>query len=392
MADRYLRIRELGWDTNRLQKAKVLVVGAGALGNEVLKNLALLGVGNIWVVDMDHIESHNLTRTVLFRESDIGFSKAEVAAQRIREINPAIQIIPIVRSIQESLGIGFFMEMDVVFGCVDNVQARIDINRYCYQAGVLFIDAGMRKLDGDVKVFGEAYKVCFDCLVTRQMRDEAWRRYSCLKLRSRTDTLSIPTSPTISSIMAGFQVQIAIKYLHQAPIPLDCRISVLGYIDDMHVTKLSPNPNCPTHNMYELINKSELMNLPLRSDTTTVGELLQAVKQNLAQDATIQLDYDLITYFYCPEHDFKLPLIRRRGFIYADEVECPHCKENGMPNAYLLMQEHFINQLNGKEDPEFLQLTLSQIGIPFFHVVCASTFSENALKYQYFILTGDRNG
>ncbi len=390
MADRYQRIRELGWDTKLLQRAKVLVVGAGALGNEVLKNLALLGVGNIWVVDMDSIESHNLTRTVLFRESDIGESKAMVAAKRIKEIEPELNVYPIVKSIQEALGLGFFMDMDVVFGCVDNVQARIDINKYCYQTGVLYIDAGMRKLDGDVKVFGKSYKVCFDCLVTQQMRDEAWRRYSCLKLRSRSDVLSIPTSPTISSIMAGFQVQIAVKYLHHAPIPLDSRIAVLGYIDDMHVTRLSPNPQCPTHKLYDPIDQNELIVLPIRSETATVAELLNAVKQEMGKDAVIQLDYDLVTHYFCPEHHYRLPLIRRRGYVFADEVECPHCKAQGLPHAYLLMQEHFVNQLNGNEPPDFLQLTLAQIGIPLYHILTASTFANNALEYRCFLIGGDK--
>ena len=63
----------LSWfDTERVRNARVLVVGAGALGNEVLKNLALFGVGNIYVVDYDTIEYSNLTRSILFREEDAG--------------------------------------------------------------------------------------------------------------------------------------------------------------------------------------------------------------------------------------------------------------------------------------------------------------------------------
>src|SRR5690348_7153428 len=69
------------WDQSLLQKARVLVVGAGALGNEVIKNLALLGIGNVVIADMDKIELSNLSRSILFRESDEGKSKAECAAR-----------------------------------------------------------------------------------------------------------------------------------------------------------------------------------------------------------------------------------------------------------------------------------------------------------------------
>ena len=83
--DRYSRLRLIAWwDQERLARAKILVVGAGALGNEVLKNLALLGIGTTYVVDFDTIEPSNLARSVLFRVADRGRSKAEVAAERAR--------------------------------------------------------------------------------------------------------------------------------------------------------------------------------------------------------------------------------------------------------------------------------------------------------------------
>ena len=130
MSDRYKRITELGWQRAVLQKATVMVVGAGALGNEVLKNLALLGIGNILVVDMDTIESHNLTRTVLFGKADIGKYKAEVAVKRVNEIDENVNIRAFVGSVQSVFGMGVYKDCDIVFGCLDNIQARIDINRY----------------------------------------------------------------------------------------------------------------------------------------------------------------------------------------------------------------------------------------------------------------------
>src|SRR6185295_4128458 len=86
-SDRYSRLRLIGWwDQERLRAARVMVVGAGAIGNEVLKNLALLGFGYLFVVDFDTIEASNLSRTVLFRPEDVGRSKALVAAERVRAL------------------------------------------------------------------------------------------------------------------------------------------------------------------------------------------------------------------------------------------------------------------------------------------------------------------
>src|SRR5689334_15768239 len=96
--DRYSRLRLIAWwDQSKLGKSTMLVVGAGALGNEVVKNLALLGIGRIFLVDFDTIEPSNLARSVLFRSADKGRSKAEVAAERARELNPDVNIIPLHR-------------------------------------------------------------------------------------------------------------------------------------------------------------------------------------------------------------------------------------------------------------------------------------------------------
>ena len=83
------------WDQKRLTNAKILVIGAGALGNEIIKNLALLGIGNIIVVDFDKIEPSNLSRSVLFRERDRGRFKAEVAAERAKDLYPDLKIKPL---------------------------------------------------------------------------------------------------------------------------------------------------------------------------------------------------------------------------------------------------------------------------------------------------------
>ena len=111
----------LSWfKKDKVKNARVLVAGAGALGNEVVKNLALFGVGHIYVVDFDQIELSNLTRSVLFREDDAynHAYKAEVVAKRAMEINPQIKVTPIVGNLFSEVGFGIYRMVDVVIGCL----------------------------------------------------------------------------------------------------------------------------------------------------------------------------------------------------------------------------------------------------------------------------------
>src|SRR6266849_5081230 len=94
--DRFSRFSLIGWwDQEKLRAARVLVIGAGALGNEILKNMALLGFANTVVVDLDSIEASNLSRSILYRASDIGRRKADVAADAVRDIFPEARVHPI---------------------------------------------------------------------------------------------------------------------------------------------------------------------------------------------------------------------------------------------------------------------------------------------------------
>ena len=100
---------QLSWfRQEQLERANVMVVGCGALGNEVLKNLTLFGVGHLTVVDFDTVEPSNLTRSVLFRraDADAGREKVAVVAERIREINPTVSVLPLLGDICHDVGLG----------------------------------------------------------------------------------------------------------------------------------------------------------------------------------------------------------------------------------------------------------------------------------------------
>ena len=203
------------WDQNKLKASKVLVAGAGALGNEVLKNLALLGIGNITVIDFDTVSITNLTRSVLFRESDVGLPKVEVARQRVLEINPEIAIQAIHGDLEFDLGIGDVREHDVIIGCLDSVNARWAINQLAYRAGIPWINGGIGVAEGEVSFFDPSTEAaCYECSISHQMWERRNQRYSCQGMKRNIPEAAMPTTATIASIVGAMQVQQALLYIH----------------------------------------------------------------------------------------------------------------------------------------------------------------------------------
>lgn len=117
------------WQQEVVRNATVLVVGAGALGNEVLKNLALMGIGNLIIADFDTIEDSNLSRSVLFRAGDNGRRKVDIAAAAVKELNPDVGVKAWHGDINFEMGLGVFRHVDAIVGCLDNREARLSLNR-----------------------------------------------------------------------------------------------------------------------------------------------------------------------------------------------------------------------------------------------------------------------
>jgi len=204
------------WNQDKLTRAKVLVVGAGALGNEVLKNLALIGVGSITVIDFDTVSITNLTRSVLFRESDVNQPKVEVARRMILEINPDISVRAIQGDLEFDLGIGNVREHDIIIGCLDSVNARWAINNMAYRAGIPWINGGIGVVNGEISFFDpNTDAACYECTITDRMWKRRNQRYSCQGLKLDIPEESMPTTATIASIIAAMEVQQALLYLHQ---------------------------------------------------------------------------------------------------------------------------------------------------------------------------------
>lgn len=148
----------------KLNNAKVLVVGAGGIGCELLKNLVLSGFKTIHVVDLDTIDVSNLNRQFLFRSQHVGQPKAVVASQAALEFNPTVQITPYHGNIKtHQFGMDFFSQFDLVFNALDNIDARRHVNRLCLATDVPLIESGTTGYLGQVSVIKKGETECYEC-------------------------------------------------------------------------------------------------------------------------------------------------------------------------------------------------------------------------------------
>ncbi|MBR2505981.1 MAG: ThiF family adenylyltransferase, partial [Bacilli bacterium] len=207
----------LSWfKKEKVKNARVLVAGAGALGNEVVKNLALFGIGQIYVVDFDRIEISNLTRSVLFREEDAynHSYKSEIVAKRAMEINPQIKVVPIVGNLFSEVGFGIYNSVDVIIGCLDSRIARYLLNRLAMRAGKTWIDGSIENMTGVVRVYTPGIS-CYECGLSREEFNNIMLRTGCADVvRMQGNAGRVATTPISASIIGAMQVQEAMKIIH----------------------------------------------------------------------------------------------------------------------------------------------------------------------------------
>jgi len=359
------------WEREKVTQAKALVVGAGALGNEVIKNLALMGIGYLYIVDFDVIEAANLSRSTLFRESDSGRRKAEVAAARAKEINPDIHVQYLHGDITTRLGLGVIRRMDVIIGCLDNREARLALNRFAYWMNKPWVDGAIQELLGLVRVFVPGQGACFECSLTEQARRDLAVRYSC-PLFARQNVLlgKVPTTPTIASIIGAMQAQEALKLLHGLPVEAGKVIHFNGMTNEMHTSAYRAREDCESHWTY-----GDISELPMRAETTTLKDILRIARADLGAEATLELDQELILSLDCPQCKNTTPVLQPMADVTFEAAHCPSCGT--------LREARLTHVITGEEN--FLNRSLASLGIPKLHILRALNQNE----YRFYELTGD---
>lgn len=148
----------------RLGRAKVLVVGAGGLGSPALTYLAAAGVGHLGVVDFDTVEESNLHRQTLYTTGDVGRQKTSVAAERLQEINPHVEITTYERRLDATNAEDLLAAFDLVLDGTDTFATRYLVNDASVLTGTPNVYASVSRFDGQASVFGASGGPCYRCL------------------------------------------------------------------------------------------------------------------------------------------------------------------------------------------------------------------------------------
>ncbi len=198
---------------SRIRDMSVAIAGAGAIGNELAKNLAMLGIGRQVIIDYDRVEESNLNRAIFFREEDIGRNKAEVLAERLNEIYPLTETLAIGDRL-EAIPLGVFIDSDAILSGLDNALSRIYLSQISRKYRIPLIDGGIIGSQVRVQTYIPPDSPCPACaLPPGNYGNLAGLRNPCAPAAEEAKVPSLPTSASLAaSIQAQELVKVALGY------------------------------------------------------------------------------------------------------------------------------------------------------------------------------------
>ncbi|MDY3113321.1 MAG: HesA/MoeB/ThiF family protein [Helicobacter sp.] len=217
----------------KLKAAKVLVVGAGGLGSPVLYYLAAAGIGSIGICDGDVVDLSNLQRQILHRTQDIDINKAESAAQKIRALNPSVNIEMFKEKLIPQNIFEIIKNYDLVIEAVDVLNAKFLINDACVMAKIPLVRASALAFSGQIMSVNPGVSACYSCLFDTPPK------------------IAMPTSASVGILGAAaglfgtLEANEAIKIITGVGIPLfDCLLTCDIRSMDFRKITIRRNPNC----------------------------------------------------------------------------------------------------------------------------------------------------
>jgi molybdopterin/thiamine biosynthesis adenylyltransferase len=192
----------------RLRSASVLLAGAGAIGNETAKNLAMLGVGRIQIADRDRVEMSNVSRMIFFQPKDLGKNKAEALAENLHAKYPFVATSAY-RGELESMPLKHYLDSQVVISGLDNAISRIFLTQTCRKYSIPLVDAGIIGLTGRVHSYIPPDQTCPICLFPpNQYANIVGLRNPC---EAPADQPAVPSFATSISLVSSILAQESVK-------------------------------------------------------------------------------------------------------------------------------------------------------------------------------------
>jgi molybdopterin/thiamine biosynthesis adenylyltransferase len=366
----YSRLQPTAFSRDQMVAIRAVVVGAGALGNEVLKNLALLGVGGLLIVDRDHVEPSNLTRSIFFCIPDIErhfknrTAKAELAAQRIRETNPDVSVDCFVGEIGD-FGLGRLRRANLIFGCLDNEVARMELSWACSRLNRRLVDGGlglMNSSSGMVSLFNGSEGPCYACRKGSERRSQLLqelhgREDPCwLKERQGEQHGFIATTPLMASMVGALQVEAGLRSLQtrrEGTGGIAYRIAVHP-APELQILEFERSPSCPLHEPDSLLSEIQEFEGALSSEWTPA----RLFRELGVDGCYLSLDWPLTVRAVCRTCSFEWrPMMRRARFR---NQHCPGCGSGEVAEIEVLSRIEV--------DSSWSEYTFLELGLPLGHI------------------------
>jgi len=241
---RQVMLEEIGFEgMEKLRSAKICVVGAGGIGNPVVTQLVAMGVGKLRIVDRDVIEITNLHRQHLYIEEDIGRVKVEAAADRLRKMNPGVEIEPVPTSVTKYTAESIVQGFDLVIDALDSVDARYALNDACIKYNIPLIYAGALGMLGSVTTIIPNKTACLRCL------------FPALNEEEMPACSTEGVHPSILYLVGGIQVSEAVKIITGQQPTL---VNKLMYVDlnelSFEKVQIARQDECPSCGTTRTIN------------------------------------------------------------------------------------------------------------------------------------------
>jgi hypothetical protein len=336
-----------------LKTERFAVIGAGALGNEVIKLLCLLGLKNLIVIDPDTVEESNLARSVFYREPGcIGTKKAQSIADVAKRLYPDTQIIPICSEVAD-VGSAILASSRLWFSCVHSELARTEIAYLSTRLRIPVVDGALGLPDrskGHVSWFPPT-GACFGCGLP------AGRRRELLSVLDTTTSPcgeiigdgSFPSTPTMASIIGGIQVEVGFRsFFDCVPEAFTVQLS-LGPDPRLDVIRRKRTEACPFH----WVNSGR--NRPLKTATITVESFLGEAKADSGTSPFVLLDWPVCVQAACRDCQFTWAPMCRIA-VFRRTAVCPQC------NGRSILELKSIRAI--ESGSEWASLPFAAFGVP----------------------------
>ncbi|MBQ8618897.1 MAG: ThiF family adenylyltransferase [Clostridia bacterium] len=387
-----------------LRQGKILVVGAGATGNEVLKNLALVGANYVFICDMDHISTSNLSRTVLFSADDVGKRKANVAAQRFVAMNIDHGCADSFDGdVCYSLGEGFISQFDVVIGCTDNVQTRLFLNHVCMMLEIPYVDSGINGFDFALFTSsGRADCSCYACTMSENDEKRFMERVrnSCdVTRRHAAEMGHVPTIVLSAAGVGAYAASDAVKIIHHkkdndsemlAPNYGHMLLHLAADNRTMNVS-IPIRKGCSHH--YKYADIGEIIETPISCDWK-LRDVLEWVNSRYGSGYCLSMlkdcvciDRAFVTNAYCKHCGAPIEVYRPQHELEDADLLCTSCLEGKLCAEFPSNAEKKV-YFDACSEERIMKMSLHELGIPPGHILQFDPMEEEKASL-FLAMTGD---